>query len=552
MSYYKVVTKIQQNLDVFLVYAVVAITLLFFPFSFDALIIPKFIILFSISVYSIPMVFSRLKTLNISKKQRTALILIPILAFSHLVLIIIVSDAPIEQQVFGRTGRGLGLITFLSLIILTLSSLVFMRFNRRRLILNGIVIGACFSSMYAFIQRFDLDIFNWDSRTNGIIGTLGNPNFQSSLAAMAWIPALVIFWSHRYKYVSLPIVVTLIFGTIYICQSTQGYIGVIGATLIFILVKIWFVNKKYFTGSLLLSSIIGVYVVAGMLNYGYLSEYLYKTSVQSRGDFWRSALATAIDNPIFGVGLDSFKDYFFMYRDQVAVNHPFAESADNAHNYFLEFAATGGFPLALMYLAFTSYTFYSFIKVIRRNGSFDPHLTAIFSTWCVLQAQSIISPGNIVLLTWIFMISGAAIGFHLLNYEEDSALKIKRGNSSTSVVSILLLVVALVITYPLFRTDRVLLEGLNTKNGNLIIESTMLYPRSETKNNLVGLELLKSNLLTQSLEVAKRATQWNPNAVSGWGLIVANPIATNEEREFARLQILRLDPLNKEAKKLKF
>jgi hypothetical protein len=98
----------------------------------------------------------------------------------------------------------------------------------------------------------------------------------------------------------------------------------------------------------------------------------------------------------------------------------------------------------------------------------------------------------------------------------------------------------------------VLLEGLNTQNGNLIIESTMLYPRSETRNNLVGLELLKSNLLPQSLEVAKRATQWNPNAVSGWGLIVANPIATNEEREFARLQILRLDPLNKEAKKLKF
>jgi hypothetical protein len=205
-----------------------------------------------------------------------------------------------------------------------------------------------------------------------------------------------------------------------------------------------------------------------------------------------------------------------------------------------------------MYFAFTFYTFYSFIKVIRKHGSFDPYITAIFSTWCVLQAQSIISPGNIVLFTWNFMISGAVIGFHLLKNEEDSALRIKRGNSSTSVVSISLLVAALLITYPLFRTDRVLLEGLNTQNGNLIIESTMLYPQSESRNNLVGLELLKSNLLPQSLEVAKRATQWNPNAVSGWGLIVVNPIATNEEREFARLQILRLDPLNKEAKKLKF
>jgi O-antigen ligase len=552
MPYYKTVTNIQKNLDVVLVYSAVAITLIFFPYSFDALLIPKVIILFAISAYLVPMVLNRLRTINVSKKQRTALILIPIFIFSYLALIVIVSDAPFEQQIFGRTGRGLGLITNLSLIIFTLSSIVLIRFNRRRLILNGIVIGSFFSSIYAIMQRFDLDIFTWNSSTNGIIGTLGNPNFQSSFAAMALIPALVIFWSHRYKYVSIPIVATIILGTIYICQSTQGYLAVAGAILIFTLVKVWFVSKRYFIGSLLLSSVTGSYVVAGMLNYGYLSEYLYKTSVQSRGDFWRSALATAIDNPIFGVGLDSFKDYFFMYRDQVAANHPFAESADNAHNYFLQFAATGGFPLALMYLAFTSYTLYSFIKVIRRYGSFDPHITAIFSTWCVLQAQSIISPGNIVLFTWNFMISGAVIGFHLLKYEEDSALKIKKGNSTTSVASVSLLVVALLITYPLYRTDRVLLVGLNTQNGNLIIESTMLYPRSEARNNLVGLELLKSNLLPQSLEVAKRATQWNPNAVSGWGLIVANPIATNEEREFARLQILRLDPLNKEAKKLKF
>jgi O-antigen ligase len=552
MPYYKTVTKIQKNLDLLLVYSAVTITLILFPFSFDALIIPKIIIIFAISAYSIPMVLNRLRTINVSKKQRIALILIPILVISYLALIVIASDAPFEQQIFGRTGRGLGFITFFSLIILTLCSIVFIEFSRRNLLLKSIVFGTYISSLYAYMQRFNLDIFEWNSRTNGIIGTLGNPNFQSSLAAMAFIPAVVLAWGHKHRNIFVPITVVYILGVVYICQSTQGYLGVLGATLIFILTKVWFISRKYFYGSLLLSSIVGAYVGAGMLNYGYFSDYLYKTSVQSRGDFWRSALATAIDNPIFGVGLDSFKDYFFMYRDQVAVNHPFAESADNAHNYFLEFAATGGFPLALMYFAFTFYTLYSFIKVIRTHGSFDPLIAALFSTWCVLQAQSIISPGNIVLFTWNFMISGAVIGFHLLKNDENSALNIKRSNSSNSVASISLLIVTLLITYPLFRTDRVLLEGLNTQNGNLIIESTTLYPRSESRNNLVGLELLKSNLLPQSLEVAKRATQWNPNAVSGWGLIVANPIATNEEREFARLQILRLDPLNKEAKKLKF
>ena len=552
MPYYKTVVKIQKNMDIYLVFGAVVITLIFSPINFDGILIPKMIILFTGALYSIPFLLNRLANIQVSKKQRTMFYLIPSLIFMNLALVIIVSDAPFEQQVFGRTGRGLGFITFFSLIILTLNSLVFIKFIRRNLLLKGIVFGTCISSLYAYLQRINLDAFNWNSQTNGIIGTLGNPNFQSSLAAMAFIPAVVLFWSYRYRYISIPIVVMFILGTVYICQSTQGYLGLLGSTLIFVLTKIWFISRKYFYSSLVLSSIVGSYVGAGMLNYGYFSDYLYKISVQSRGDFWRSASATSFDNPFFGIGLDSFKDFFFLYRDQVAVNHPFAENADNAHNYFLEFAATGGLPLALVYLLFTAYTLYSFIKVIRKHGSFDSRIAAIFSAWCVLQAQSMISPGSIVLFTWIFMISGAAIGFHLLGDDEDSVLKVRKINSSSSVSSITLLILALLIIYPLFRTDRVLLEGLNTQNGNLIIESTMLYPRSEARNNLVGLELLKSNLLPQSLEVAKRATRWNPNAVSGWGLIVANPIATNEEREFARLQILRLDPLNKEAKNLKF
>lgn len=539
-------------MDIFLVYGAVFLTLVFSPFNFDGLLVPKVIILFLMAAYSIPILSNRLRALEVSRKQHILIFLIPFLVVINLILVIIASDAPIDQQVFGRTGRGLGFLTYFSLIILTLNSIVFLRLRSKSLLLNAMVIGVCTSSAYAYMQRFNLDIFDWDSRTNGIIGTLGNPNFQSSLAAMAVMPAFVVFLNNKYRHIFMPVVTAFLLGTIYICQSTQGYLGVLIAIFIFTLTKLWFVSKKYFYTTSLLSLIVGVYVGAGMLNYGYFSKYLYKISIQSRGDFWRSALATAKDNPVFGIGLDSFKDYFFLYRDQVAANHPFAEAADNAHNYYLQFAATGGLPLALIYLGFTSFALHSFIKVIRVHGCFDPKLTAIFSAWCVLQAQSIISPNNIVLLVWNFILSGAAIGFYIIKDSESPILKLRKVNATISIASVSSVVIALLISYPLFRTDRVLFEGLNSKNGNLIIKSTTLYPRSEVIFNLVGLELLNSNLLPESLDVAKRATQWNPNAVSGWGLIVANPIATNEEREFARLQVLRLDPLNKKAKELKF
>ena len=42
----------------------------------------------------------------------------------------------------------------------------------------AIFITGTLSSIYALLQFYGLDFFAWTTRTNGIIGTLGNPNFQ--------------------------------------------------------------------------------------------------------------------------------------------------------------------------------------------------------------------------------------------------------------------------------------------------------------------------------------------------------------------------------------
>jgi O-antigen ligase len=462
------------------------------------------------------------------------------------------SNAPFEQQFFGRTGRGLGFITLFAFIVLTLSSMIFIKYNSIIFLLKGLVFSTFVSSLYAFMQKFEIDVFNWNSRTNGIIGTLGNPNFQSSLVAMALVPAMVISFNRTYRYLLTPFIISFFLVSIFITQSTQGYIGAAIAFLVFILTRLWFIDKKFFYGTFMISSTIGVYVIMGSLNIGFFAKYLYKVSVQSRGDFWRSAWNMGLENPVFGVGLDSFKDHYFQYRDQVAANHVFAETADNAHNYFLEFFATGGLPLAITYFAFISYTFYSFIQVLKKRGVFDSGLTAIFSAWCVIQAQSLISPGSITILTWNFILSGAVIGLNIFNQDSKIDKKIVKKKAGTKITNLAFFLVSVLIVFPLYRSDRMLLNGLNSQNGNLIIESTESFPRSELRYNLVGLELLKSELFPQSLGVARNATNWNPNAVSGWGLIAANPIAPIEEREKARLKILQLDPFNKIARDLKF
>ena len=542
----------QGSKDKLIISMAVVVSVIFTPLNFDALIIPKVTIIFCFGLYMFPSIIGKIRKIEVSRKVRLSLTLIPIITLLHLTLVMLISSAPLDQQIFGRTGRAFGFITYFSFILLILSSIIYMRIENINLLIMGIIVSALLSSGYSMLQKYELDIFNWNSRTNGIIGTLGNPNFQSSFAALAFIPTVVYFWQKKYKPFTVPVFALFILFTIYICQSTQGYVGVLAAILAFLFIKIWFDYKRFFYSLLIFPIALVIIAVAGMLNRGPLSYYLYKISVQSRGDFWRSAFTTANENPLFGVGLDSFGDYYLLNRDQIAANHTFAELTDNAHNYFLEFAATGGYPLALLYFAFISYALFSFLVTIKKGNTFNPQLSALFAAWSVLQLQSIISPGNLVLFIWNFIISGAVIGFKIIKRDINSNHGLKRQKNQISLIGSSLLVVGLLIIYPWFNNDRILLLGLNTKNANLVIQAANSYPRSVVKINLVTIQLFESNLPAQSLDLARSATKWNPNAVSGWGLILANPTAPFDERVQAKEQVLRLDPLNKKIKEFKF
>jgi hypothetical protein len=248
-----------------------------------------------------------------------------------------------EQILFGRTGRGLGFISFFSILVLTLASSMFLKKGNIKFILIGISSAGLMSSSYASLQYFGLDFFEWDTKTNGIIGTLGNPNFQSSFVAMTFVSSIITVWYFKYRIVFTLVIISAQIFTLFITNSTQGYIGLSASILTLGLFYLWFKNKKLFSLSLILSTVLGIFAVIGMLGKGPLSHYLYKISVQSRGDFWRSAFTTGNNHPLFGVGFDSFGDYSLKYRDLTAASHVFAEYTDSAHNYYLDYLATGGY-----------------------------------------------------------------------------------------------------------------------------------------------------------------------------------------------------------------
>lgn len=548
------VNKTEENktFNIIIIFSSI-IFLVFTPWiNKDSLVAPKMILLFLLALYLLPKILKEYKRLYENRTLRILLLLVSSITIQML-LVISMSEAPIEQQVFGKMGRGLGFITAFSLLILTLAVALFITSSGLSFFLKIIVFSFSLSSIYSILQSYGLDFIKWETKTNAIFGSLGNPNFQSSAAAMVIVPCILLF-GKKTKFLILSVILTILnFLVIVKTQSVQGLIGVALGLAILILIILWYKNKYLFIASAMVFFISAVTVILAMINQGPLRGFsagtliFYKSSIQSRGDFWRSALAASKEHPIFGVGIDSFGDYYLMYRDIVAANHPFAEFTDNAHNYLLEYLVTGGFPLLFLHILLIFLTFRAFIKILRSSSNFNRDVASLFAFWVVFQAQSFISPGSIGLMVFNALATGGIIGLSQVEVNKNSE-KIVNRKGSTKLISnssTVLVLIGIVIAYPYFNSDRLYLKALNSKDANLLVESVKRYPQSTYKYSTASRLLLESRVYEQSLKVALSAIEFNPNSISPWAQVFLNPISSVADKQKAKQKIIKLDPSNK-------
>jgi len=548
--------KAELTLGKVLVWALLAVTLLVTPsWSLDPINPIKMLAVTATGFMGLGVLLANQKALQLGR-FKVPLILISGFVVWQLV-VLVVSGGEMLQQLFGTTGRNTGLITYLAFSLLfavamVASSTLFLK----RFLLASLLVGVA-SLGYGVVQALDGDPFNWVNPYSPVFGFLGNPNFQSSLLG---ILGSVVFTQLLFKSVKIQIkgaYLVYLLVTVYVIRETasqQGFLVLlIGSTVslgVFVFGKSRMLGYSY----LGLATVGFVAVLVGTLNKGPLASLLYKDSVTYRGDYWRAGWKMTLENPIFGVGLDSYGDWYRRSRTIEATLRRGPEITSNAaHNVFLDISAYGGFPLLLIYLALMVLVVISAVKVLKRSQGFNAGFVGLVAGWVAFQAQSIISINQIGLALWGWVLSGLIIGYEINTRGGNEVVEKKTGKSvtkpvqtsaATSVAIFVGLIVGVLVGMPPYLASAKYKSALETSNPTVIQEAAYIWPTDPSRMIQVAITLNDNKLEDQGLQVAQDAVERFPDNFGVWSTLSSMNKASVEQKAEALAQMKRLDPLN--------
>jgi len=466
---------------------------------------------------------------------------------------------------FGENLRRNGFITYLSLTIIMVSTILFVRIaSITRFIYVTYFIGI-YLAIYGWLQSTGRDFIQWNNPYNSIIGTVGNPNFAASLMAIVGIicvGGLLSLPHNTFIKLLVSIIPLVLLFLIYKSGSRQGLI--ISALGYFIIVAAIVYTKRKSLGILFACLFFGIsiFAVLGMLQIGPLAQYLYKGSVTVRGYYWKAGIAMFQNNPIFGVGVDSYGSYFKQYRDVgYPLKYGFNITSTNAHNTPIQFFATAGLLVGLSYLAIQIYILFRAIIAIKKyQGKEHVVVVSILAAWIAFQAQSLISIDNIGISIWGWVLGGMLIGLSLNNNGLNNTNRAaKRGHEIEPLklfISILATVPALALIMTLYRAEATMLQTQALYKPEKVDRPANLYdygmrtlqiPLLEPAFKLnIGVYFTTSGFTSEGLDILNKLLKSDPRNQD-----LLNTLAEfNEQKSdldaaiINRVQLSQFDPWN--------
>jgi O-antigen ligase len=549
--------KLESSLGRIIGWGLIATTLLVTPiWSLDPINPIKMLVVVLVGFMCLALILANGKSVTWDK-YRVILGLVAAFVVWQL-LVVLISGGELNQQLFGSQGRNTGFITYLSFSLIFVGSVIVSSPAILKNLITVIFVVGTASLGYGLIQAVGADPFNWINPYSPVFGFLGNPNFQSSLLGVLGAIAFAQLFVKGVKIQLKASISAYLLVTLYVIKETasqQGFL-VLGVGIGVVLgLYVLTINRGMGIGYGLLS-VFGFFVVLfGTLNKGPLASILYKDSVTYRGDYWRAGWNMTVNHPIFGVGMDSYGEWYRRSRTLEATLRRGPDTTSNAaHNVFLDISSYGGFPLLTIYLALMVLVVVSGIKVLQRSKGFNPVFVGLVGGWVAFQAQSVISINQIGLAIWGWVLSGLIIGYEINTRNvEVVETAVKKGKAApnsaqTSAGSVLALFVAFVlgvlVGIPPYVASVKYKSALETGNPTVIQQAAYIWPIDSSRMVQVAVILKDNKLDSQGLQVALDATKKFPDNYSVWAALDLMKSATAEQKAQAQKEMKRLDPLN--------
>ena len=285
----------------------------------------------------------------------------------------------------------------------------------RKFIFTFIAVGIL-STVYGYLQHVGIEPAGWVSPYNPILGFMGNPDFMGAFLGLTIIAALGPILSPGVDVKYRGLCIAYVLAAFYLIRLTgvkQGLMVVIIGISVVIVVRVFFSKLRVLSYLALgVSFFLGGLVFLALFNVGPLAGLLYKSSLTARGYYWQAAIKMIQENPILGVGLDTYGDWYRRARSLEAYNWLPTQYSNSAHNVYLDMAAGGGIPLLLVYFSLIGLTIVMAIRELKALQKFDPFFAVLLAIWVAFSAQLLISINQIGVAVWGWISMGLIIGYH--------------------------------------------------------------------------------------------------------------------------------------------
>lgn len=529
----------------------------------DPVNVGKMLLLSVLAFSLLPVIFLKRKELY----SNTKLVLVASLGFLFVSAIsIFTSSNPMERGLYGTFSRNTGLLTYSSLIILFLTASLLSRGRSFQRVFNVFLLAGIVNVVLSCLDIVGFDVFKWQNPYNAVLGTFGNPNFVSAFMGMI-VTFLVIQILEVQTKVKFRIAYSiLIIGagiTIFYSKSLQGALvaafGISWAIYFFIRSKEGLLRFSYiYMGGLFSLGIIGL---AGILNKGPLSSYLYGPTVKFRGEYWMAGINMGMANPVTGVGIDSYGTYYRTFRELSASIAPGVNTAtDSAHNVFIDIFSGTGFPGLIFYFIINGAIFLAAFRHLRRFSTFDSRFLTLFLCWSGYQLQSVASINQLGLAIWGWLFGGLIIAY-IRSYPHGEIQEKKKItnpgktskvqsaellDASTSLKIVVGAVVGLLISLPPFIAD-VKMRSLFTKDAITaedVVELGQSWPVDNLRLNKTIVTLANGTNNDKARELALFATSKFPDDYASWWALDQLTREGVPEKEKIRIKLHQIDPFN--------